>query len=119
MSNQRLFFRYYNFLNFITLTDLINGLYTFHNLAKAGMVAVEVRCVVPTVTNKKLRSSGISSGMGHRENTPVVVLVVAIQFTINGVTGSTCACSVRTTTLDHKIGNNTVKCQSIIKPLFR
>ena len=75
--------------------------------------------IIAAVTYKELGSAGVSSGMGHGKDTPVVMLVITIKFTVDGVTWSSCSVSVRTTTLDHKIGYNTVKCQTIVKPLFR
>jgi len=47
-------FDYLNFFNFIALPDSINNFQPFNYFSKAGMMAVEMSCLPPAVTNKKL-----------------------------------------------------------------
>ncbi len=43
---------------------------------------------------------------------------LSIQFTINSISGTTHTCPVRTSTLNHKIRNHSMKSQTIIKAIF-
>src|SRR5260221_9596634 len=56
--------------------------------------------------------------MCHGKNTTIVVLIFDGKFKFNFITRSTIANAVGATTLDHKVGNDPVKNQSVIKTFF-
>lgn len=53
--------------------------------------------------------------MGHRQYSPIVILIVAIELAFDGVTGATVTHSVRASALDNEVGNNAVKGESVVK----
>lgn len=53
--------------------------------------------------------------MGHGEHPAVVDLIVAGELTINLISGSAITTSVGTATLDHEIGDDTVKNQPVVE----
>lgn len=57
--------RNFDLLDFIPLSDLVYYIQTFRYFPETGMLPVKVGGILPAVTDKKLRSAGISSGMGH------------------------------------------------------
>ena len=99
----------FNFFDFIPLTDFVNNINILNYFAKNGVTAVEMCCIVAAVTDKKLRSAGIAPGMGHRQNTAVVILIAAIKLTLNLVTRSANTCAFRTASLNDKVRNYAVK----------
>jgi hypothetical protein len=54
-----------DFLDFVTLTDLVQDLQTIGDFSKTGMVSVKVLCIHPAVADKKLGAASVSAGMGH------------------------------------------------------
>src|SRR5690554_923755 len=54
--------------------------------------------------------------MCHRQYASIVVLVVAIQLALDGVTRSPGTCPVGASALDHKVRNHAMECQSVVKP---
>lgn len=106
------------FLHYISLPDLIDHIQPFVNFAKDSVLAVEVFGVFPVVANKELGSARISPSVRHREHSAVVVLMVTVQFTINFVTGTAVADTVRAAALDHEIGDHPVKNKSVVKMML-
>jgi hypothetical protein len=82
------------------------------------MVPVEVFGIFAVVADKKLRTSGVFSGVRHGKNATIVILVVAAGFAWNGITWSAGSGSVGAATLDNKIWYYPVKSQSIVKTIF-
>ena len=82
------------------------------------MISVEVRCVFTIMHDKKLRSAGVSASMGHAQHTFVVVLVVPIEFAVNGVPWSPIADAVRAPSLGYEAWDDAVKLEPLIEPFF-
>ena len=93
----------HDLLNFVTLLNLVNHFQAFHHFPEASVVTVEMGRVVATVANEKLRTAGVAACVCHRQYAAVVVLVVAVEFTFDGVTRSSCTVTVRTASLNHEI----------------
>ena len=49
-----LFLNHFDLQNFVTLTDQVNYFESFYHFTKAGMTAIEMRCVRAAVANKEL-----------------------------------------------------------------
>lgn len=114
-----LFFFYdMNALNGIALTDLIQHIQTLVYPSKYCMVPVEMLCVCTAMAYEKLRTAGISSRMCHAQYAPVMHLILAVQLTIDRVSGPPRAVTLRTAALYHKIGDYPMPGKAIIKPLF-
>src|SRR5690625_7474274 len=75
--------------------------------------------IIPVVTDKKLRSTGISPGMRHRENSAVVVLIFSAKLTVDLIARAAGTIPFGATSLYHKIGNHPVECKSVIKTFLR
>ena len=82
------------------------------------MHAVEVTGIVARVADKKLGTTCVPSGMGHGEHAPVVVLIVSIELTFDGIAGAAHSVAVGTTALDYKIGNHSVKGKAVVDILL-
>jgi hypothetical protein len=54
-----------DFLHHISLPDLVDHIEPLVNLAKTGMLAVEVSGIPAVMANEKLRSAGVPSPVGH------------------------------------------------------
>jgi hypothetical protein len=54
-----------HFGHFISGTDGIDHLKTFHHFSKAGVVPVEMGCVAATVADEKLGATGVAASMCH------------------------------------------------------
>lgn len=113
-----LIFDYDDLFNFVTLSDLIDNIKTFHNLAKTGMVSVQVPCVFSVVADEKLGTSRISTSMSHGQYSSVMILVISSKFTINFVARTSCTVANRTATLDYKVWNYPMECQAVIETFF-
>src|SRR5690606_30256551 len=81
---------------------------------KAGVVPVEVRRIVAAVADEKLRAAGIATAVSHRKYAPIVVLVVAIQFTFDGIPRSAGTGARGVASLDDEIGDDPVKRYAIV-----
>ena len=114
-SGLGLAFRNHYFFDFVTLTDGVDYLKSFHHFTEAGMFAIQMAGIVPAVADEKLGSAGVSSRMGHGKDTPIVVLVVTGEFTIYLVPWTPGAVSFWATSLYHKVGDDPVESQSIIE----
>src|SRR5690625_7704795 len=75
--------------------------------------------IIPVVTDKKVRSTGISPGMRHRENSAVVVLIFSVKLTVDLIARAAGTMPFGATSLYHKIGNHPVECKSVIKTFLR
>jgi hypothetical protein len=82
------------------------------------MYAVEVAGIGSAVADKELGTTSIFTGMSHRKNSAIVVLVIAIQFAFDFVPRAANASAFWATTLNNKIWNYPVKGQSIVKAFF-
>ena len=90
----------------------------FYHFAKASVVFVQMSGIVTAMANEKLRSSCISAGVSHRKYSSIVVLVFTVQFTFDFITWSAGSVSNRTTSLNYKIWNYTVKSKPVVKALI-
>lgn len=54
-----------NFFDDVAAPDLVNDIKSFGYLAKTGVFAVKMGSVFPVMADKELRTTGISSCMGH------------------------------------------------------
>lgn len=106
-------------LNLIALTDIVDHIQAFHHFAEAGVVAIKVGGIVAAVADEELRPPGVPSGVGHRQYATVVVLIAAIELTIDGVTRAATAITTRATALNDKVGDDTVERQPIVVAIFR
>src|SRR5690625_4587861 len=75
--------------------------------------------IIPVVTDKKLRSTGISPGMRHRENSTVVVLIFSVKLTVDLIARAAGTIPFRATSLYHNLGNPLGECKSVIKTFLR
>lgn len=103
----------------IPLPNLVNYLQAFIHFSKNRMIPVEVRGIVARMADEKLGAAGVAACMGHGEDAAIVVLVLAGEFAINFVAGAAGTRTIRTTSLDDKIGNDAVKFQAVVEAFFR
>jgi hypothetical protein len=82
------------------------------------VVTVQVGGVVSTVAYEKLGTAGVATGMCHRQYAAIVVLVVAIQLALDGVTRSPGTCAIGASALDHKVRDHPMKSETVVKALF-
>src|SRR4051812_27877408 len=83
------------------------------------MISIQVSGRCSCVANEKLGSSRVPSGMSHRKHAAVMELILSRKFTVNVVAWATAARSLRTSTLNHEIRDDTVKNETIIETLLR
>ena len=102
----------------VALVDLFYDVQPLSDLPKTRVVAVEVRGVFAVVDDEELRASSVASSVGHAEHAFFVVLIVAIEFAVNRVTGPSAADALRTTTLGDKSGDDPVELQPFVEPFF-
>lgn len=114
----RSIFQNRNLLDLVALANRIDYFQAFDDLAEAGMVSVQMGGIVPTMADEKLRTTRVSSGMGHGQYTPVVVLITACEFTVDFVAWTARAVALWTTALDDKVRDYPVESQAIVKALF-
>ena len=103
------------------LYNLIHYFQAFNYLAESGVIAIQMRG--GSYHNEKLGTSGIRNGRpGHGKNTSFVGEMVGKAITaelpFDTVARAPCSATLGTSALNHKAGNNPVKDQAIIKPLF-
>src|SRR5690606_19020525 len=91
---------------------------SFYYFAENGVFAIEVACRFTRVADEELRAAGVTAGMGHGKNTTVVVLVVAVEFTLDRVSGATVSNTVGTAALNDEIGDDAVERKTIVKSLL-
>ena len=113
-----LIFQHGDAVDFVTLLNLVDHVQTVNHFAKNRMVAVEVGGILAVVADEKLRTARIPSPVSHRKNPPIVVLVFAGKFTINGVAWSASTGTRWVAPLDHEIRNDTVKFNPVVKTLL-
>ena len=100
---------------------LIHYFQAFNYLAESGVIAIQMRG--GGHHDEKLGTSGIGiSGPSHRKNASFVGEMVGkgitLELSFNTVTWAPCSAAQGTSALNHETGNNPVKDQTIIKPLF-
>ena len=103
----------------IALRDLRHDVQPFGHLAEARVVAVQMRRRLAAVHDEELRSTGVASGVRHGQHAQIVVLVVAVQFAVDGVAGTAVADAVGAAALCHESGNDAVKLQALVEAVFR
>lgn len=102
----------------VSLLDFVDDVQAIHHLAEARVVSVEVRCILPVVHDEELRPAGVSASVCHAQHALVVVLVVPIQFAVNGVPRPSIADAVRASSLGHKPWDDAVKLEPLIEAFF-
>ena len=102
----------------VALVDLLNEVEAFCDFAKAGVVAVEVGGVLAVVDDEELGAAGVSACVGHAQHALVVVLVVAVELAVDGVSRSATADALRTPTLGDKPGNDAVELEAFVETFF-
>src|SRR5690554_6341146 len=113
-----LIFKNQHFFNLVAPANGVNHFYSFIHFPEAGVIAIEMGGVVATVANEKLRAGGVAAGMRHRQNPPIVVLVVAVELALDCVTRSPGTCAIRATALNHKVRDHPMKSEAVVKTLF-
>ena len=103
----------------IALRDLRHNVQPLSNLAEARVIAVQMRRRLAAVYNEELRPTGVASGVSHGQHAQIVVLVIAVQFAVDGVAGTAVADAVGAATLCHESGNDTVKLQAFVEAVLR
>ena len=91
----------------------------FGHLAEARVIAIQMRRRFATVHNEELRPTSVATGVRHGQHTQIVVLVIAVQFAVDGVTGTAVADAVGAASLCHESGNDAVKLQAVVEAVFR
>ena len=86
-----LFLNNHNLFNQIALTDGIENIQTFENLAEASVNAVQVLRVLAVVADEELRTTSVLASVGHRENAAVVILTASAGFAFDAITRTACA----------------------------
>ena len=79
----------------VALVDFLDEVEALRDLAKAGVVAVEVGGVFAVVDDEELRAASVSACMGHAQHTFVVELVVSVELAVDGVARSSAADALR------------------------
>ena len=98
-----------------------NGIYHIHalgHLAEGGILTVQMLGIL--MHDEELGSGGIGGlAACHGQNAPLVPQVVLDpveeELTLDAVAGATHAGAVRTASLDHKAGDDTVEDQPVVK----
>jgi hypothetical protein len=107
-----------HFQDLIPLANIIDHIEAFHHFAEAGMVAIQVGRILAAVANEELGATRITAGMCHREHPPVVILIIPIQFAVDGIAGATSARPGRVTALDHEIRDHAMEGDAIVEAVF-
>src|SRR5690606_14255152 len=108
-----------DFLHNVACANCIDHIKPFYDLAKNGVVSIEVFGVLAVMANKELGSSCIAAGMCHRQYATIVILIVACQLAVNGISGATISNSVRATTLNNEVWNYAVESKPVVKSFLR
>ena len=102
----------------VSLTDLVDYFEAADYFPETSMIPVEMLSILPVQANEELRPSGVAPGVSHRQNAAVVILVVAVQFTIDLVAGSSGTRTIRASALYDESGNDPVEGQVIVEAVF-
>lgn len=95
--------------------NIVYHVETLHHAAETGVNAVEMLRILAVMADEELRTAGIPAAMRHRQHAAVVILALGRGLALNGVTRSSRAVAARTAALNHEIGYDAVKRQSVIK----
>lgn len=101
------------------MLDFLDLVQTLDHLAETRVIAVQMCSVLAVVHNEELRTAGISPSVRHGQNPFVVVLIVSVEFAIDGVTWATASNPLWTATLGHEARNDAVKFQALIESVLR
>lgn len=82
------------------------------------MVSVQVTRGCAGMADEELGPAGIATRVGHRQYSTVVVLILTIEFAINGIARAPVADAVRAPALNDKVRDDTMERESIVKALF-
>ena len=110
------FLKHQNFFHHIFLFNFIDNFQAFNDFSKNSMLTVQMRG--GAVCDEKLASVGSGTCVGHRKNSGAVMPTFQCTFIIKFISGAPGSGSLRTTALDHKIGNYTMEIKSVIIPFF-
>ena len=69
--------------------------------------------------NKELRTTGVAPRVRHGQHAQIVVLVVAVQFAVDGVARTAVSDAVGAAALCDESGNDAVKFQTIVEAFSR
>ena len=95
------------------LGNFFRDILALDNFAKNGVLIVQPGCW--RNSDKELAAVGVRSGVGHREPARLGVLERRVEFVSERIARSTHARAMGTTTLDHKLRNDAMENQVIIK----
>jgi len=107
----------HDFGDLVTRANRVDDFESLHNLAEAGVVAVEVRGVLAAVAHEELRTTRIATGVRHREDAAIVTLVAAAHFALDLVARTTGAGALRAAALNHKVRDHAVERESVVEAL--
>ena len=102
----------------VALVDLFDEVEALGDLAKAGVVAVEVGGVLTVVNDEELGAASVSACVGHAQHPLVMKLVLTVELAVDGVARSAAADALRTPTLGHKPGDDAVELEAFVETFF-
>src|SRR5690606_14226088 len=100
--------------NFVALADFVDHVDIFNDLTEARVAPVEMCRTVAAVADKKRRAAGSATAVRHGTHAAVMVLIVAVQFTFDGISWSAGTRARRVSSLDDEIGDNPVERYAIV-----
>ena len=103
----------------VALLDPFDEVESVHNLAEAGVVAVEVGRGSAVVNDEELAAAGIAPRVRHAQHAFVVELVVAVELAVDGVSGAAVADAVGAAALRHEAGDDAVEFEALVEAVFR
>ena len=98
--------------------DLIDDLNARRHFAEAGVLAIKMRSAFAAMANKELRATRVFARVRHRKHAAIVMLISTTCFAIDLPTRSARSAASWATTLNNKIGNDSMKVQSFIEALL-
>jgi hypothetical protein len=112
-------FRNDYFSHHVACAEFVDHVQPVHHFAEDGVVAVEMRRVLPRVTNEELRTAGVAPCVRHRQHAPVVVLVFAVEFALDLIARPAGASAGRVAALHDEVWNHAVELNAVVKARFR
>jgi hypothetical protein len=104
--------------NLVASDDLVDHFNALGYFSKASVHAVEMCRVFTAVANKELGAASVLARVRHRKHSAIVMLIPAACFAIDLPTRSARSAASWATTLNNKIGNDSMKVQSFIETLL-
>jgi hypothetical protein len=99
----------------IALTNGINHILATGYFAKDCVLSIQMG--LGGMGDKELAAIGIWPGVSHRKRSRIVLDGVAPKFIFKPVAGATSARACRVATLDHKVADDSVKNNAVVKAL--